>query len=185
MKNHSSPEIEASLRTLTTLDTLISRFLPFSGRLPLLEAFPDAFANSASPIPKVLAWLFGPFERRLLFAAHDTLNIVAELDADEPENVALRVMFGLEAVRVTLLEDDAEVFVFEFVFGVAERKVGIWNDEADAEAEREGRERDREGRFAAEEVEIGTCRLVVLRIHRRFLLEDVVALLEDPEANTS
>lgn len=111
------------------------------------------------------------------------LYMAVEVELDETEKVALRVMFGLEAVRVTRLEDDAEVLVF-VLFEVAERNVGIWNDETDGEEERVGRERDREGRLAAEEVEMGTCKLVLLRMHRRFLLEDAV-LLEEPDPKTS
>lgn len=118
---NDSPETEASL---LTLDTLIPRFLPFSARLLALPPLPDAFANSASPMPKLLDWLLGPLERRLLLAAHDMLYFAVEFEFDEPENVALRVMFGLDAVRVTRLEGDADVLVLA-LFGVAERKVGI------------------------------------------------------------
>lgn len=75
-------------------------------------------------MPKLLAWLLGPLERRLLFAAHDMLYIAVEFEVDDPENVALRAIFGLDAVRVTRLEDDAEVLVLA-LFGVAERNVGI------------------------------------------------------------
>lgn len=52
------------------------------------------------------------------------LYMAVDVELDEPEKVALRVMFGLEAVRVTRLEDDAEVLVF-VLFGPAERNVGI------------------------------------------------------------
>lgn len=46
--------------------------------------------------------------------------------------------------------------------------------------------RDKAGRFAADDVEIGTCKLALLRIQRRFLLDDAV-LPEDsaPTPKTS
>lgn len=126
----------------------------------------------------------GPVESRLLFAAQDTLYIAVELVEEEREKLALRAMLGVDVVRVTLREDVAEdsaaalaVTVFELaaaLCGVADRKVGTWKEDTEPEGERRGRE--------AEDVDLGICKLVLLRIHLRFRLAE---LLELPDVKTS
>lgn len=131
-------------------------------------------------MPKALGWL-GPLESRLLFAAHDTLYMAVELVEEDREKLALRAMLGVDVVRVTLREDEAEevaATLFELaaaLFGVADRKVGTWKEDTELEGERRGRDEE-------VVVEVGICKLVLLRIHLRFLLAE---LLELPVVKTS
>jgi hypothetical protein len=171
--------MEASLRTL---DTLISRFRLFAGRPPPLPLVLDALANSARPLPKLLAWPFGPLDRRRLFAAQEMLYIAWGFVVDEPEKVALRVIFGEDAVRVIRLDEEAAELLL--AVDVEDRNVGTWNEEDEADGEGEGRLLEGIW-FAAEEVKIGTCRLAVPRMHLRLRLVDEPAVLEGPETDDS
>lgn len=65
------------------------------------------------------------------------LYMAWEFVEDEPEKVALRVIFGDDTVRVTRLDDD--VVELLLIVEVDDLNVGTWNDEDEADGEGDGR----------------------------------------------
>jgi hypothetical protein len=65
------------------------------------------------------------------------LYMAWEFVEDEPEKVALRVIFGEDAVRVIRLDEEAAELLL--AVEVADRNVGTWNEEDEADGEGEGR----------------------------------------------
>ena len=108
------------------------------------------------------------------------LYIGCELEEEDPEKVALRVIFGDDTVRVT--RRDEEVVELLLAVDVEDLSVGTWNDEDEADVEGEGRLPALTW-FAAEDVAIGTCKLALPRMHLRLRPEEDPAMLEAPEAN--